>query len=157
MGSCHCKSANTLTSMACTAPNTSNHKLAYNFTMIVYSCHDLIFATKIRSTAEALQLPNRPARDSHALANRLNQVDDGKSNEPVTAVLIDLDLGDTALKLVEQAKNHNQILPVIVFGSHVETQLLDAAKQRGADFVMPRSSFTANLPDILQRFGSTQV
>ena len=125
--------------------------------MIVYSCHDLVFATKIRSTAESLQLPNRPARGSQALADRLKQVDDGKLNEPVTAVLIDLDLADAALELVEQVKTHDRDLPVIVFGSHVETQLLDAAKQRGADFVMPRSSFTANLPAILQRFGGTQV
>ena len=125
--------------------------------MIVYSCHDLVFATKIRSTAESLQLPNRPARGSQALADRLKQVDDGKLNEPVTAVLIDLDLADAALELVEQVKTHDRNLPVIVFGSHVETQLLDAAKQRGADFVMPRSSFTANLPAILRRFGGSQV
>ena len=102
-------------------------------------------------------MPSRPARDSQALANRLNQVDDGKLNEPVTAVLIDLDLADAALALVEQVKTHDANLPVIAFGSHVETQLLDGARQRGADFVMPRSSFTANLPDILQRFGTAQA
>ena len=123
--------------------------------MIVYSCQDLIFATKIRSTAEALDLPSRPARNSDALQRRLDQIDDGKINEPVSVVLIDLDLGDVGLDHIQQVKTHDANIPVIAFGSHVETQRLGDAKQRGADFVMPRSTFTTNLTEMLQRFGTT--
>lgn len=125
--------------------------------MIVYCCQDLIFATKIRSTAEVTGVSSRPARDAQALDRRLNQVDDGKLNEPVTAVFIDLDLDQTALALIEQVKTHDPNHPVVVFGSHVATELLQAAHDHGADFVMTRSQFTANLPTILQRFSGNEV
>ena len=119
--------------------------------MIVYCCQDLIFATKIRSTAEALNLPTRPARDETALQNRLDQVEDGKLNEPVTGVLIDLELGEAGLALLDRVKKHATPTPVVAFGSHVATEILNKARERGADFVMPRSMFTANLPAILER------
>ena len=89
--------------------------------MIVYCCHDLLFATKIGSTAEAIGVPNRPARDGEALRKRLDRVDDGKINEPVTAVIIDLAMGATGLELLSQSKTHDTQLPVIAFGSHVAT------------------------------------
>jgi hypothetical protein len=65
--------------------------------------------------------------------------------------LIDLDLGDPAIELIQTAKTHDPALPVLAFGAHVATALLHAARQAGADFVMPRSMFTSNLPDILTR------
>ena len=37
----------------------------------------------------------------------------------------------------------------IGFVSHVNTGIIDAARRAGADEVMPRSAFAANLPDIL--------
>lgn len=125
--------------------------------MIVYSCRDLIFATKIRSTAEALGLPSRPARHAEALRCRLEQIEDGKLNEPVTGVLIDLDLEDDALALIEQVKAHDPHVPVVAFGSHVAVSILDSARERGADFVLARSAFTSNLPDILRRFGGANL
>ncbi len=125
--------------------------------MIVYCCQDLIFATKIRATTEAEGVPSRPARDAQALANRLNRVDDGKVNEPVTGVVIDLEMGETGLALLEQVKRHDANIPVVAFGSHVAVDVLQAAHDRGADFVMPRSQFTANLPTIVQRLGGGAV
>lgn len=119
--------------------------------MFVYCCADLLFATKIRSTAEAMSLPCRPARDVEALLKRLQQVDDGKLNEPVTGVVIDMDLGETALALIETAKAHDPALPVVAFGAHVAVELLEMARQRGADFVMPRGMFTSTLPAVLMR------
>ncbi len=121
--------------------------------MIVYCCQDLIFATKIRATAEAVGVATRPTRNAEALNNRLQQVDDGKPNEPVTGVLIDLETGQQGLALLDQAKAFDDQLPVVVFGSHVATQQLQVAHDRGADFVMPRSQFAANLPVILERLG----
>lgn len=119
--------------------------------MIVYCCADLIFASKVRATAESLGLPNRPSRDAEALAKRLARVEDGKTNLPVTGVVVDLDLGEPGIALIEQVKQHDTGIPVVAFGSHVATELLHAARDRGADFVMPRSQFTSNLPAILQR------
>ncbi|HEX7009207.1 MAG TPA: hypothetical protein VF184_04445 [Phycisphaeraceae bacterium] len=120
--------------------------------MIVYSCPDLIFATKIRATAEALGVLTRPARDAQALRHRLEQVDDGRPNEPVTALMVDLDLGPLALELLEQAKRHNPDIPVIAYGSHVAKEVLGEARRRGADLVLPRSAFVARLPQLLQQY-----
>jgi hypothetical protein len=119
--------------------------------MFVYCCADLLFSTKVRSTAEAMSLSCRPARDVEALSKRLEQIDDGKLNEPVTGVVVDMDLGDAALQLIGTVKAYDASLPVVAFGSHVATALLNAAREAGADFVMPRSMFTNTLPDVLMR------
>ncbi len=125
--------------------------------MIVYACSDLIFSTRIRAGAEALGVPSRPARNADALQRRLERVEDGKLNDPVTALLVDLDLGDAGLDLIGQTKAHDPAIPVVAFGSHVATEILAGARQRGADFVMARSAFVANLNDILQRFGGATL
>jgi len=121
--------------------------------MIVYCCQDLIFATKVRAVAEALGVASRPVRTAEALRNRLKRVDDGKLNEPVTGVLIDLETGELGLGLIELAKAIQSDVPVVAFGSHVATQLLQAAHDHGADFVMAKSQFTATLADIVRRLG----
>lgn len=122
--------------------------------MIVYCCADLIFSTKVRSTADALGAVTRPVRDAEMLQKRLECVDDGKPNEPISALMVDLDAGETGLAMIEQAKAHDATIPVIAFGSHVATKMLHDARQRGADFVMPRGQFTATLPDLVQRFAT---
>lgn len=83
------------------------------------------------------------------LSNRLNQVDDGKANDPVTQVLIDLDLGDLAIEMIRATKTHDASIPVIAFGPHVAVKLLEAAREAGANQVLPRSAFTAQLPQLL--------
>ena len=40
---------------------------------------------------------------------------------------------------------------VIAFGSHVLTARLEEARQAGCDDVMPRSKFSATLPELLKR------
>ena len=116
-----------------------------------------MFATKIRATAEALGVPSRPARDAEALQKRLDRVDDGKLNEPVTAVIVDLGLGDTGLTLIEKTKAHDPAIPVVAYGSHMATDTLRQARAKGADFVMANSQFAGTLPAILERFGGKTV
>lgn len=120
--------------------------------MIVYACADLIFATKIRATAESLGVVTRPTRDAAALQKRLDRVDDGRANDPVSAVIVDTELGEAAPALIRQAKAHDPNLPVLAFGSHVAVDVLAAAKEAGADAVMPRSAFTAKLPALLEKY-----
>ncbi len=120
--------------------------------MIVYCCADLIFSTRIRAVCDDSKAPNRPARNVQMLENRLKQVDDGKTNLPVTCIMVDLDLGDDALTLISTAKAFNPAIPVIAFGAHVATELLQAARDKGADFVMPRGAFTNQLPQLVARF-----
>ena len=118
--------------------------------MIVYSCADLIFATKVRSTCDALGAVSRPARNGEMLQKRLDQVDDGKPNGPVKLLLIDLDIGEPALELIQQARGHDADLSIIAWGPHVAVDLLNKAGAAGASDVMTRGSFTAKLPEIIQ-------
>ena len=118
--------------------------------MIVYCCADLIFATKVRATADAAGIITRPVRDVAMLRARLDRVDDGKPNEPVRALLLDLETGDAGLALIDEIKAAGAGVRVVAFGSHVETAALAAAKARGADTVMTRGGFTARLPDLLR-------
>lgn len=124
--------------------------------MIVYCSRDLIFATKISSTAQELGVLTRPARDRDTLLQRLDQVDDGRQNGPVAAVLMDLEMGGLALEMLHLIKEHDPGTPVIAFGSHVATELLQAARTAGANYVMPRSQFVVQLPTFLTRFGTGQ-
>lgn len=121
--------------------------------MIVYCCADLIFATRIRSTAESLGLTTRPVRNAEMLRKRLEQEDDGKPNEPVSALMLDLDTGEEGLPLIDQTKEHDPTIPVIAFGAHVAVDLLEAARAHGADTVMPRGAFTTQLPALLRQYG----
>lgn len=120
--------------------------------MIVYCCADLIFATKVRSTCDALNATSRPARNAQMLQKRLDRVDDGKPNDPIKLLLIDLDMGEPALELISQARRHDASLPIITWGPHVAVDLLNQAGEAGASQVMTRGSFTAKLPEIIQQF-----
>ncbi|MFW6058623.1 MAG: hypothetical protein ACODAQ_00490 [Phycisphaeraceae bacterium] len=126
----------------------------YHGGMIVYACSDLFFATRIRSTADSLGVVTRPTRDAEALQQRLDRVDDGKPNDPVRAVMVDLELGEAGIALVRQAKQHAAAPTVIAFGSHVAKEVLEAAQSAGADQVLPRSAFTTKLPALLEQYGS---
>lgn len=124
--------------------------------MIIYRCADLLFATKVRSTADALGVPARPVRNPDMLQKRLDQVDDGKANGPVTGALIGLDdeaAGQEAAKLIRQVKAFDPSIPVIAFAGHVETEALRAGADAGADRVMTNGQFTQSLPALLQELG----
>jgi DNA-binding NarL/FixJ family response regulator len=120
--------------------------------MIVYACADLIFATKVRSTCDALGAVSRPARNAAMLQKRLDRVDDGKANDPISLLLVDLDMGEPALELIRQARAHHAELPIITWGPHVAVDLLNRAGVAGASEVMTRGSFTAKLPEIVQTY-----
>ncbi len=121
--------------------------------MIVYCCQDLIFATKIRSTAQAVGLTSAPACDVATLTQQIGPADDpNNGQELVTGVLVDLTMDRVALELIQQAKAQEPDLPVVAFGWHGATEQLQAARDAGADLVMPRSQLAADLPAILERY-----
>ncbi len=131
--------------------------LTWGFTLIIACCTDLIFATKIRGTAEQVGVPFRSANTVAAVTDRLDRIDDGRLNEPITGVLVDLDLGDVAISIIETCKAKSPAVPVIAFGSHVAVDVLNAARSRGADKVMPRSQFAAQLPQLLAMHGGAEL
>jgi len=130
--------------------------------MIVYCCQDLLFATKIGSTAEHLGFVSRPVRDMDKLQARLSQIDDGKANGPVTLVLVDLAMESVALEVIRVANEHRQakttsdrdqapVMKIVAFGSHVDAQALRDAKAAGADQAVPRSQFVQQLVPLLEQ------
>lgn len=116
--------------------------------MILYCCSDLMWATKVKSTADSLGIACRPARNAEMLAARL-------ADSPVKALIVDLESGPVALELIQQMRSGDgaeagKNVRIIAFAPHVNVDGLQAAKQAGADSVMARGSFAAALPDLLQ-------
>jgi CheY-like chemotaxis protein len=112
---------------------------------VIAAVSDMIFASKIRGTAEALNVTVDFARSEDAL------FDLAKSDVPS---LVILDLHSTRpdpfavaarLKADEQLRG----VPVVAFFSHVETDLQRRALDAGVEHVLPRSAFTRRLPEIL--------
>ncbi|HYE15449.1 MAG TPA: hypothetical protein VD968_13485 [Pyrinomonadaceae bacterium] len=107
---------------------------------------DLFFASKIRGTAEALNVSVDFARTADSL------FDAAKTDVPS---LIILDLQSTsadAVALAARLKADEQLarVPLVGFFSHVETELQRRAEDAGVDYVLPRSLFTRRLPEILR-------
>lgn len=150
--------------------------------MIVFHAADLLWASKIKGTAEALGLPARPVRTLEMLESRLG-------DSPVTALIVDLDAPEVALSLIERVRRvdapqsptpnqHNELrannhsafgnrvggadvpvssaarIRVVAFGPHVAVEQLQAAKRAGADAVMTRGAFHARLPETLKALSS---
>ena len=122
--------------------------------MIIYACPDLIFASRIRATTDALGYVSRPARGLVMLQKRLDRIDDGKPNDAVTLVIIDLGLGDVGLDMITAVRKHDDTLPVVAYASHVLTDVLAAASERGATQVTTNGAFTKNLEKILKEFAT---
>ena len=106
---------------------------------------DLFFASKIRGTAEALDVTVSFPRHADGVREVI------KRNSPA---LIICDLHSEKFDLVGLARTlkadeATRDIPLIGFFSHVQTDLQSAAEAAGFDQVMPRSLFTKNLAAIL--------
>lgn len=142
--------------------------------MILYHAADLLWASKIKGTADALGIPCRPVRNAEMLAARLADARTEQSPRGVVAFLADLDppATETSLALIQQLREAIAQLPnasssrpstaisvqIVAFGPHVDTEALRAAKSAGADAVMTRGAFNAKLPELLKQLhaGSLQ-
>jgi len=120
--------------------------------MVLYFAADLIWASKIKATADALSVPCRPVRSIEMLDARL-------ADSSVRALIVDLESPQTALQLIQHlrepgASEAHRGIRVVAFGPHVAKDQLQAARDAGADSVMTRGSFDANLDDVLLKLGS---
>lgn len=113
---------------------------------VVAAVDDLFFAAKIRTTAELLGVPITFAREIETLITAVQQ-------DPPALVVVDLQsqrLDPFALAELVKAHAGFSHIPLIGFCSHVQTELLQRARQSGFDRVMARSAFTKELPEILR-------
>jgi CheY-like chemotaxis protein len=114
---------------------------------IIAIVDDLFFASKIRGTAEGLDVAVSFPRHADGVREVIQR------NSPA---LIICDLHSEKFDLLALAKTlkadeATRDIPLIGFFSHVQTDLKDSAEAAGFDRVMPRSLFTKDLAAILGR------
>lgn len=121
--------------------------------MILYLASDLLWASKIKGTAEAMGIHARPVRSLEMLQSRLG---DSPPADPVKALVVDLEAGPLALELIGHLRSLAQhaTIRVLAFGPHVNVDTLEAARVAGAELVLPRGAFASRLPSILRELDS---
>jgi PleD family two-component response regulator len=108
---------------------------------------DLLFTSKIKATAAQLGIRVSFARSSAAaLADMRSQ----------TPALVILDLNNPRtepLETVASMKADPALsgIPTVGYASHVQIDVIDAARKAGVDDVLARSAFTQRLNEILER------
>ena len=112
--------------------------------MILAAVDDLLFSSKIRATAKQIGVDVTFARTPDDILAQARQL------KPSLAIF-DLNSGKTdPVRVIGLLKAEGVAVRTIAFASHVHVDLIQAAKQAGADEVLPRSAFAARLADILR-------
>jgi len=105
---------------------------------------DLMFTSKITSTAASLGLRIDTVGTMEQLRLRVAEA-------PPRVVFLDLNCPDIDPARVVAALPSADHPRVIAFGSHVDEAKLNEARSAGCDDVLPRSKFSATLPELLRR------
>ena len=105
---------------------------------------DLMFTSKITGTAAALGLHIETV-------STVDQLQLRAAEAPPRVVFLDLNCPDFNPSLVVAALPSEGRPRVIAFGSHVDEARLNEARAAGCDDVLPRSKFSATLPELLRR------
>ena len=105
---------------------------------------DLMFTSKVTGTAAALGLRIE-------VVGGISSVHDRAVATRPRAIFIDLACSDIDPRLVIEQLADMPRPYVVAFGSHVDVDRLEAARAAGCDEVMPRSAFSATLPDLMRR------
>lgn len=116
---------------------------------VLAAVDDLFFASKIRGTAEQLNV-------TVAFAKKADTLFDLAKTETPDLIILDLNsekLDPVALARSIKADETLRAVPLVGFLSHVQTDLMRLAQEAGVDKVMPRSAFTARLGEILSGDG----
>jgi PleD family two-component response regulator len=113
--------------------------------MIIAAVDDLLFSSKIRTTAKQAGVELTFARTPPEI------LEQSRTLKP-SLVIFDLNSGKAnPIETIATMKKDPELasIPTLGFVSHVHTSLIDAARTAGVDDVMARSAFAANLADIL--------
>lgn len=118
--------------------------------MVLVAVDDLLFSSKIRATAKAAGVPLAFARTPDDILQQ------ARLAQPAL-VIFDLNSAKAdQLASIAALKREPSLagIRILGFASHVHTELIAAARQAGADDVLPRSSFAVHLPAILASAGA---
>lgn len=108
---------------------------------------DMMFTSRITGTVRDLGLSMKTARAVDPLKTLVQ-------SERPACVIVDLAnpglvIGDLTGWLAETCL---PALRVVAYGSHVDTETLQRAKESGCDVVLPRSKFVTELPNKLREW-----
>lgn len=112
---------------------------------IIAAVDDIFFAAKIRAAAAHLGVEVHLSRDLQSTIEAAREI------EP-TLIIADLHakrFDPLALCRTLKADASLSRIRRLGFFSHVQTALMQQAKEAGYDYVLPRSAFTNRLPEIL--------
>jgi DNA-binding NarL/FixJ family response regulator len=114
--------------------------------MILCAVDDLMFATKITTAAKSLQRPVAFERNADRLVDRVRE-------ERPSLVIFDLNSSKLRpLEAIQAIKGDAELHATRTLGyvSHVQADLIAAARRAGCDEVLARSAFSSRLGEILQ-------
>src|SRR5436309_13579827 len=106
--------------------------------MILAVLDDLMFTSKIKTTASQLGVTVAFARSADAALAEMRK-------SPPSLVILDLNNPRTnPLEIVAQMKQDAALAPVptVGYASHVQTDVIEAARRAGVGDVLARSAFT---------------
>jgi DNA-binding NarL/FixJ family response regulator len=108
---------------------------------VVALMDDIFFQMKVAETARHLGIEFKVATNADALLGLL---------EPrPQLVIVDLNARNQPIDAIVKLRAASKDIRVVAFLSHVQRELAEQARNAGCDEVMPRSSFTQNLAEIL--------
>jgi DNA-binding NarL/FixJ family response regulator len=128
----------------------SSFCLSGELSMILAVVDDLLFLSKIQQTAQHLGVVVKSARPADLPKLACEDV--------ANALIIDLNhRSGEALGVLRTLKSDSKTkdLAVIGFVSHVQGDLVAAARDAGCDLILARSAFVSQLPSLLRRFSGT--
>lgn len=107
---------------------------------------DLLFVAKVKGTADAIGIPLTVVRNARDLVRTVEQ--------GAGLAIVDMNAeGVDPAESIRACKAATRPTFVVAYLSHVQKDLADAAREAGADVVMPRSKFSQELPALLRRHG----
>src|SRR2546428_4572404 len=114
--------------------------------MILAVLDDLMFSSKIKTTASQLGATVTFARSADAALNEMRK-------SPPSLVILDLNNPRTTpLAIVASMKADPALasVPTLGYVSHVDTATINAAREAGVGEILARSAFTVQLAEILR-------
>lgn len=114
--------------------------------MILAFVEDLLFVAKVRQTAQLIGVDVQSADP----ASRPEQI----AAQAPRALILDLNHRSVpALDFVRSLKAHpgTKAIPIVGFLSHIQSDLIAAAREAGCDLVLARSAFSQQLPQLLRK------
>jgi len=123
-------------------------------TRIFAFIEDLFFVTKIQDTARKLNVKVEFMKTDSELLERVEQ----QGGEAPSLIVFDLNnVNAKPLQAIPKLRaKFKRGTSIVGFVSHVQGDLKLKAQEAGCDTVLPRSAFSANLPQLLRRHAADE-